>query len=87
MISVPSGVRVWLAVGRTDMRRGMNGSMTVHSRSREALQVLRSWMTSRLVLASRLYQVLRRIAKLDRLRIEQTCRPGRSCWATVRSLF
>ena len=25
MISVPSGVRVWLAVGRTDMRRGMNG--------------------------------------------------------------
>ena len=25
MISVPSNVRVWLAVGRTDMRRGMNG--------------------------------------------------------------
>ena len=25
MISVPSSVRVWLAVGRTDMRRGMNG--------------------------------------------------------------
>jgi hypothetical protein len=25
MISVPSGVRVWLSVGRTDMRRGMNG--------------------------------------------------------------
>jgi transposase len=24
MIPVPSGVRVWLAVGRTDMRRGMN---------------------------------------------------------------
>ena len=24
MITVPSGVRVWLAVGRTDMRRGMN---------------------------------------------------------------
>ena len=23
MIPVPSGVRVWLAVGRTDMRRGM----------------------------------------------------------------
>src|SRR3979490_595604 len=23
--SLPSGVRVWLAVGRTDMRRGMNG--------------------------------------------------------------
>lgn len=22
---MPSGVRVWLAVGRTDMRRGMNG--------------------------------------------------------------
>ena len=25
MIGLPSGVRVWLAVGRTDMRRGMNG--------------------------------------------------------------
>ena len=25
MIPVPSGMRVWLAVGRTDMRRGMNG--------------------------------------------------------------
>jgi transposase len=24
MIPIPSGVRVWLAVGRTDMRRGMN---------------------------------------------------------------
>ena len=25
MIPVPSGMRVWLAVGRTDMRRGMKG--------------------------------------------------------------
>ena len=25
MIPVPSGVRVWLAVGHTDMRRGRNG--------------------------------------------------------------
>jgi len=25
MIPVPTGVRVWVAVGRTDMRRGMNG--------------------------------------------------------------
>ena len=25
MIPVPSGVRVWLATGHTDMRRGMNG--------------------------------------------------------------
>jgi transposase len=25
MIPMPSEVRVWLAVGRTDMRRGMNG--------------------------------------------------------------
>lgn len=25
MIPIASGVRVWLAVGRTDMRRGMNG--------------------------------------------------------------
>lgn len=25
MIPVPTGVRVWLATGATDMRRGMNG--------------------------------------------------------------
>jgi transposase len=25
MIPVPSGVRIWLATGATDMRRGMNG--------------------------------------------------------------
>ena len=25
MIALPSGVRVWLATGRTDMRRGMHG--------------------------------------------------------------
>ena len=25
MIAVPSGVRIWIAVGRTDMRRGMHG--------------------------------------------------------------
>src|SRR5207244_13282057 len=25
MCPLPSGVRVWLAVGRTDMRKGMNG--------------------------------------------------------------
>ena len=37
MIPVPSGVRVWLAVGRTDMRRGMNGL---------ALQVQESWARS-----------------------------------------
>ena len=25
MIPTPTDVRVWLAIGRTDMRRGMNG--------------------------------------------------------------
>jgi transposase len=25
MIAFPSGVRVWLATGHTDMRRGLNG--------------------------------------------------------------
>ena len=25
MIPIPSGVRVWIAAGHTDMRRGMNG--------------------------------------------------------------
>ena len=34
MIPVPSSSRVWLAVGRTDMRRGMNGL---------ALQVQEGW--------------------------------------------
>ena len=29
MIPVPSGVRVWLATGHTDMRRGMN-SLALH---------------------------------------------------------
>ena len=33
MISVPSGVRVWLAGGVTDMRRGMNG-LTLHIQER-----------------------------------------------------
>ncbi len=33
MIPVASGVRVWLAVGRTDMRRGMNG-LALQSRKR-----------------------------------------------------
>jgi transposase len=31
MIPVPSAVRVWLAVGRTDMRKGINGlALQVH---------------------------------------------------------
>ena len=38
MIPVPSGVRVWLAVGRTDMRKGMNGL---------ALQVQQAWAATR----------------------------------------
>jgi transposase len=25
MIAIPSGVRVWIATGHTDMRRGMQG--------------------------------------------------------------
>ena len=33
MIPVPSGVRVWLVVGHTDMRRGMNSLATRCSRS------------------------------------------------------
>jgi transposase len=33
MIPVPSGVRVWLAVGRTDMRNGMNG-LALHVQER-----------------------------------------------------
>ena len=33
VIPVPSGVRVWLAVGRTDMRKGMNG-LALHVQER-----------------------------------------------------
>jgi transposase len=34
MIPVPSGVRVWLATGHTDMRRGMNSlALQVQERS------------------------------------------------------
>ena len=39
MIPVLSGVRVWLAVGRTDMRRGMNG---LALQVQEALDAIRS---------------------------------------------
>ena len=37
MIPVPSGVRVWLAVGHTDMRRGMNGLTATNQRRRTLL--------------------------------------------------
>jgi hypothetical protein len=38
MIPVPSNVRVWLAVGRTDMRRGMNGlALQVQEALRQAV--------------------------------------------------
>ncbi len=36
MIPVPSGVRVWLAVGYTDMRRGMN---TLALQAQEAMRL------------------------------------------------
>jgi hypothetical protein len=44
MIPVPSGVRVWLAVGRTDMRRGMNG---LALQVQERLKRIRTAATSR----------------------------------------
>jgi transposase len=37
MIPFPSGVRVWLATGRTDMRRGMNGWPSKSKRSSSAI--------------------------------------------------
>jgi transposase len=34
MIPIPSGVRVWIATGHTDMRRGMRGlALTVQESS------------------------------------------------------
>jgi transposase len=41
MIPVPSGVRVWLAVGRTDMRKGMNGLALQVQRKRRLIPTLR----------------------------------------------
>jgi hypothetical protein len=32
MIPVPAGVRVWLATGVTDMRKGMNGSVSARAK-------------------------------------------------------
>ena len=29
MIAIPPGVRVWLACGRTDMRKGMDGLVSI----------------------------------------------------------
>ncbi len=41
MIPVPSGVRVWLAVGRTDMGKGMNGlALQVQQASERGRKVL-----------------------------------------------
>jgi transposase len=41
MIPVPSGVRVWLAVGHTDMRRGMNSLALAGPRGAEARSACR----------------------------------------------
>ena len=32
MIALPTGVRVWIAAGHTDMRRGMHGAAKVRLR-------------------------------------------------------
>ena len=43
MIPGPSGVRVWLAVGHTDMRRGMNGlALQVQEALRRVVAALRA---------------------------------------------
>ena len=47
MIPVPSDVRVWLATGVTDMRRGMNGLVRFRSRKRfVAIRMLATFMFS-----------------------------------------
>ena len=40
MIPIPAGVRVWLATGHTDMRRGMTGFGSDGSRGVEARSAL-----------------------------------------------
>ena len=40
MIAFPSSVRVWLAVGRTDMRRGMNSPLAGPARRLAAIRML-----------------------------------------------
>ena len=40
MIPVPSGVRVWLAAGHTDMRRGMNTlALAVRAKGSGAIRI------------------------------------------------
>jgi hypothetical protein len=39
MIPIPSGVRVWIATGHTDMRRGMNGLTCRCSRRSSAIRM------------------------------------------------
>ncbi len=47
MIPVPSGVRVWLATGVTDMRRGMNGLTLQVQEAIDWRRPVRSWRPER----------------------------------------
>ena len=49
MIPVPSGARVWLSVGRTDIRRGMNG-LALQLRVLVLVQTGRAWIARRKVI-------------------------------------
>lgn len=42
MIPVPSQVRIWLAVGRTDMRRGMQGLALLRNVAKRSAAASRS---------------------------------------------
>jgi transposase len=49
MIPVPSGVRVWIATGHTDMRRGMNSlalqiQQALNRGKRMVILTLRHWV-------------------------------------------
>ena len=55
MIPIPSGVRVWIATGHTDMRRGMNGlALQVQEALKRDPHARLVWLALRLAFAIRL---------------------------------
>ena len=76
MIPVPSGVRVWLAVGRTDMRKGMNGL---------ALQVQQDWVGIRMPAIYMSFEALEVTSLKLFGMMGSGCRSTRSAWSGAAS--
>ena len=52
MIAPPSGTKVWLAVGRTDMRKGFDGLALHVQRSSGSIRTAATFLPSEVVVAS-----------------------------------